>query len=194
MSRPRCSQCQYVHEQCVCDLRPSLVSDIHLVIVQDKREAHHAKNTVRLLSLAYSPVSIIQIAEPFVALDLPDDMSVENTLLLYPGEDAFPLVRENSEQFASTKYLLLLDATWRKAKKMMYSLDHLRCFPKVALTDLEESNYNIRKTSVSHGLSTLEASARALEVITETDMTPLVNFMIQSHKRQWRLHPNIVSV
>jgi DTW domain-containing protein YfiP len=120
-------------------------------------------------------------------------MSVENTLLLYPGEEACPLVRENREQFTSTKYLLLLDATWRKAKKMMYSLDQLRYFPQVRLIDLEESHYLIRKTSVSSGLSTLEASARALEVMTKKDMTPLVNFMIQSHKRQWYLHPNVVS-
>jgi len=56
----------------------------------------------------------------------------------------------------------VLDATWRKSRKMLYLNPALQALPRLALVDAAPSNYRIRKAHAPHQLSSLEAAARAL--------------------------------
>jgi DTW domain-containing protein len=58
--------------------------------------------------------------------------------------------------------LVLLDATWRKSRKMLYLNSLLQGLPRLALHDLPPSNYRIRKAHAPDQLSSLEAAAYAL--------------------------------
>jgi DTW domain-containing protein YfiP len=58
--------------------------------------------------------------------------------------------------------LVVLDATWRKSRKMLYLNPALQRLPRLALRDVPPSAYRIRKAHAPHQLSTLEAAAHAL--------------------------------
>jgi DTW domain-containing protein YfiP len=58
--------------------------------------------------------------------------------------------------------LVVLDATWRKSRKMLYQNPALQALPRLALRDMPASNYRIRKAHAPGQLSTLEATAYAL--------------------------------
>ena len=58
--------------------------------------------------------------------------------------------------------LIVLDATWRKSRKMLYRNPLLHCLPRLSLQGLPASNYRIRKAHSLDQLSTLEATCAAL--------------------------------
>lgn len=58
--------------------------------------------------------------------------------------------------------LVVLDATWRKSRKMLYLNPLLQTLPRFSLTDVPASRYLIRKAHLPHQLSTLEAACLAL--------------------------------
>nr|WP_308621802.1 tRNA-uridine aminocarboxypropyltransferase [Massilia sp. Se16.2.3] len=57
--------------------------------------------------------------------------------------------------------LVLLDATWRKSRKMLYLNPALQALPRLGLQDVD-TRYRIRKAHAPGQLSTLEAGAHAL--------------------------------
>jgi len=64
---------------------------------------------------------------------------------------------------------VVLDATWRKSRKMLYLNPALQALPRLALVDVAPSNYRIRKAHAPHQLSSLEAAAQALAQLEGND-------------------------
>ena len=58
--------------------------------------------------------------------------------------------------------LIVLDATWRKSRKMLYRNPPLHRLPRLSLKGLPSSSYRIRKAHSPEQLSTLEATCAAL--------------------------------
>jgi DTW domain-containing protein YfiP len=58
--------------------------------------------------------------------------------------------------------LVVLDATWRKSRKMLYLNPLLQCLPRLSLDATLLSRYLIRKAHKPGQLSTLEATCAAL--------------------------------
>jgi DTW domain-containing protein YfiP len=58
--------------------------------------------------------------------------------------------------------LVVLDATWRKSRKMLYLNPALQALPRLPLRDTPPSHYLIRKAHAPDQLSTLEATCYAL--------------------------------
>jgi DTW domain-containing protein YfiP len=65
--------------------------------------------------------------------------------------------------------LVVLDATWRKSRKMLYLNVALQRLPRLALADVPASGYHIRKAHAPHQLSTFEAAACALAQLQGTE-------------------------
>ena len=63
---------------------------------------------------------------------------------------------------ASQITLIVLDATWRKSRKMLHSSPGLQRLPRLALRDLPPSGYTVRKAHKEGQRSTLEATCAAL--------------------------------
>jgi DTW domain-containing protein YfiP len=58
--------------------------------------------------------------------------------------------------------LVIVDATWRKSRKMLYLNPALQALPRYTLRAMPPSHYRIRKAHAPDQLSTLEAAAYAL--------------------------------
>jgi DTW domain-containing protein YfiP len=58
--------------------------------------------------------------------------------------------------------LVVLDATWRKSRKMLHQNPALQRLPRLALDEVPQSRYAIRKAHAPGQLSTLEATCAAL--------------------------------
>ena len=70
--------------------------------------------------------------------------------------------------------LVLIDGTWRKAKKIWMSNPWLQQL-RVCHIDAVSSRYRIRRGSVPGGLATIEAAASALEQLGEVKTEALLN-------------------
>ena len=136
-----------------------------MLILQHPLEVAHAKNSGRLLHLCL-PNSRLVVGEVFDAADaavLPDKV----TVLLYPPETseghAVPAPwPDNATQPLTNLRLVVLDATWRKSRKMLHVSPWLQRLPRFALAGLHVSGYSIRKAHRPGQLSSLEATCLAL--------------------------------
>lgn len=171
MSTPRrrllCAQCLRPQATCICRFVTPTLPVCEVLVLQHPLEAQHAKNSARLLHLSL-PGSRLVVGEAFydAALQalMPDD---KTTVLLYPPTDyaghAAPAPLDPAQLADPQKLrLVVLDATWRKSRKMLHQSPALQRLPRLALDDAPAGRYTIRKAHAPGQLSTLEATCAAL--------------------------------
>jgi DTW domain-containing protein YfiP len=147
---------------CICAWVRPVVATPALLILQHPLEVTNAKNSARLLHMCVQG-SVLAVGEVFErdALDALLHADGRRPVLLYPETPGFPAPLAGLPP-ASHLRLVVLDATWRKSRKMLHLNPALQTLPRLALSDMPASNYRIRKAHAPDQLSTLEASAWAL--------------------------------
>jgi DTW domain-containing protein len=167
MSRPSCPLCLRPQTTCICRFVTPTVPVCEVLILQHPLEEHHAKNSARLLHLSL-PNSRLVVGEVF------DDatlhallLDTRTTVLLYPPtpyENHTPPGPLNPTALhdPARLRLVVLDATWRKSRKMLYQSPALQRLPRLALDEVPAPRYAIRKAHKPGQLSTLEATCAAL--------------------------------
>jgi len=159
--RATCAACLRAQSACICGWVRPLVSPVELLILQHPLEVANAKNSARLLHLSVAG-SVLAVGEAF-------DADALGTLLHAGGRTPVLLYPETPDAPAAAPLplperlrLVVLDATWRKSRKMLHLNPVLRQLPRLALSDMPASHYRIRKAHAPDQLSTLEAGAHAL--------------------------------
>ncbi|RBO82239.1 tRNA-uridine aminocarboxypropyltransferase [Marinomonas aquiplantarum] len=183
--RPQCEACGFLQSQCVCAWIPSLTTRLKILVVQDGKEALHAKNTVALLRLALPSVECVDSAD----VTCLSHLDVDAWRLLFPGQGATPVESVTEDQKSHIEGIILIDATWRKAKKLLLSEPLLQRFTTLSFEQPPVGAYAIRKSPNDQALSTLEACAYCIEQLCAEDMQGLRDFMQQAQAWQWRRQP-----
>jgi DTW domain-containing protein YfiP len=136
-------------------------SVIEFVILQHPTEVFQSKGTGRLLHLCMKNSQIL-VGETFdetQRAEIVGDAS-KQCVLLFPKtpNDKLPEVQAGIESSSREKRrVILLDGTWRKARKMLKLNPWLEALPRIDLPPTE-SLYRIRKAQKPGQLSTLEAA------------------------------------
>jgi len=174
--RTTCAACLRAQSACICGWVRPLVSPVALLILQHPLEVANAKNSARLLHLSVAG-SVLAVGEAFdaAALDTLLHAGGRTPVLLYPDTPGVatpgaptPGAPTPGAPVAAPLppperlRLVVLDATWRKSRKMLYLNPVLQQLPRLALSDMPASHYRIRKAHAPDQLSTLEAGAHAL--------------------------------
>lgn len=167
--RAQCAACLRPQSACICRWIVPLASKLDLLILQHPLELANAKNSARLLHLCMQG-SVLAPGETFAAdaLDALLYGGARQPVLLYPPTPAdaamgvAPQPQPSLLAAPERLRLVVLDATWRKSRKMLYLNPALQRLPRLALDGIAPSAYRIRKAHAPHQLSTLEAAAQAL--------------------------------
>ena len=162
-----CTQCQRPQSACICLWVTPVAHATEVLILQHPLEIHHAKNTARLLHLSLLGSRIV-VGECWNAQEW-DDISRPDkyTVLLYPptaqaGQEPAPSPDPLRMKDPGQVRLVVIDATWRKSRKMLHLNPVLQQLPRMALDAVPRSRYLIRKAHKPGQLSTLEATCAAL--------------------------------
>lgn len=160
--RAACAACLRAQSACICAWVRPVAPAAALLILQHPLEVANAKNSARLLHLCVAG-SVLAVGESFDPLELDALLHADGRqpVLLYPETPGAPAVPAGSLPPAGLR-LVVLDATWRKSRKMLHLNPILQTLPRLALRDMPASNYRIRKAHAPDQLSTLEATAHAL--------------------------------
>jgi DTW domain-containing protein YfiP len=169
--RATCATCLRPQSACICGFVATVDSRVELLILQHPLEVANAKNSAGLLHLSVAGSRMVA-GEAFPAGELSALLAAgaRVSVLLYPSTNADaapgipvpPLLDPALLQSPDRLRLVVLDATWRKSRKMLYLNPLLQQLPRLALRDMPASNYRIRKAHAPDQLSTLEATAYAL--------------------------------
>ncbi len=192
MKRLTCAQCKRPANACICGWIVPTTNACEVLILQHPLETNNAKGSAQLLALSLSRCRVL-IGEQFEPRAIQtllysswsdSNLDVHATpVLLYPDDTAW--VNSASTTAASTTTastttastttprttptrLIVLDATWRKSRKMLYINPVLAQLPRMALKNLAPSRYHARKAQRSEQRSTLEATCAALEALENT--------------------------
>lgn len=151
---------------CLCSLIPRIETKTRVVMLMHCFEYKKPSNTARLVwkSLPNSEVRLQgEIRKP---LDLENLVRPDReTLILFPETSAALLDRDEASRITKPVTLLVPDGTWTQAKKIAAYASMLPGTRRVCVPFNEPSRYFLRTADRRDRLSTLEAIARALEVL-----------------------------
>jgi DTW domain-containing protein YfiP len=151
-------------DRCICDLMPSLPTRTRLMLVLHYFEARKPTNTGQLAT-ACLPNSEVVIrgreGHPPPSFDFP---AGTQPLYLFPHEGAVPLT--DYADHDKPIVLVVPDGTWRQAWKVRKREPALANVPCVSLPEGGAlTRYRLRVERREGGLATIEAIARAFEVL-----------------------------
>ena len=181
--RERCATCLRAQSGCICQWVRPLPHEVEILLLQHPLEVHNAKGSARLLHLSL-PNSRLVAGEAFAAGELDALLAGKHNVLLYPdtpGDRSLgiappPPLDASLLLDPACLRLVVLDATWRKSRKMLYLNPALQRLPRLPLRDTPPSHYLIRKAHAPDQLSTLEATCYALMQFEDeaTRFAPLI--------------------
>lgn len=164
MPRAQCPRCLRPQTHCLCSLIPALDSRTRVLLLQHPSEVNHALNTARLAALGLSNAEL-RVGEVFEDLAEWLEQPGYQARLLFPGDDAQPVSRNESNSESPPLLLVVPDGTWRKARKLLHLNPLLAQLPRITLPEGAVSRYRLRKAPGPGALSTLEAIVQALEIL-----------------------------
>lgn len=165
-SRAFCAACEFLKSRCLCETLKSIPNSIHLIILQHPSETKHPLNTVRIMKKSFQNITVL-VGENFTDHQKLNSLFANpdhTCALIYPSSNSTDLSSATVMRKKPT-HLILIDGTWRKAKKIFLLSKNLQFLPAHTLSPQHESDYRIRKSSIENGVSTLEASSLALSIL-----------------------------
>ena len=169
MSRINCPQCQRPEKLCFCDSIITVANETPVSIIQHPSETEHPFNTARIAELALQQCQLIT-AESLSEEQL-SKFTTAGTALLYPNLSWLPA---SSPLPTKIKQLVVIDGNWKKSKKILHLNPALQQLPRLSLSNIPDSNYQIRKSQQTDGLATIEAIYHALSMLEPTDIAGLL--------------------
>jgi DTW domain-containing protein YfiP len=157
-----CRRCYLNEAICLCDVIPCVPSRTEVLIVRHVAELRLTSNTGRFVALALPNSRLLEYGggPEFDDTELRSD----GTVLLYnPGGTASDSLRR--PEAGAIRRLVVLDGTFRQARRMYKRIAALRELPELALPPPLVAPVRLRQPPSAHGLSTLEAVAHALALI-----------------------------
>lgn len=152
-----CQRCLY--QRCLCAEIPTIATRTRVVIVRHHDEVNRSSNTGRLAHLALPNSEIVDHGGRIVV----------GTEVLPPLEGGWLLYPEGHGELPSPatppKLLVVLDATWAQSRRMYRKLPALRGLPILKLPEGPMAAMRLRAAPAPGMVSTIEAIARALDLL-----------------------------
>jgi DTW domain-containing protein len=148
----RCPRCLLAVARCVCAEIPTVATRTRVLIVRHMMERHKPSNTARLAALAIPTCEVVDYG---LAAGAP--LAFEpGAWLLYPGGE--------TGTGAAPRQLVVLDGSWPQTRRMAQRIPALRGLPRLSFPT-RPAVERMRRAPLPEGMATLEAIARALEVL-----------------------------
>lgn len=170
---PTCAQCGVPDINCICNDLRHYKSKAQFWILSTAKEIFRPSNTARLLKLINPESTEIFIWErknPSKKLLQKIQCTDYAVSLIFPTDDSvsskqyFPLKTNSNPAF------IILDGTWKEARKIYRKSPYLWGLPTVHLETKSDSDYQLRRNTPSEGLCTIEAAIETLKLQNEAQM------------------------
>ena len=185
-----CFGCGVPSKVCNCQVIQPLLSVPPVVILRHTQERKRTLSTVSLIKQRYPNVFVIE-GEVFAPIRL------ANPVLLFPGGEDLEVGQKSAVSASSVQSTyLLIDATWRKAKRIVHVNTWLQALPRVSIDSSHVSQYLLRKVASKEQLSSVEAFA---EVVQDQELGAMLPAYMQkqielmgeqTYKSNYRNHIN----
>lgn len=160
--RPFCYRCWRARILCLCSHVKVVDNRVEILFLQHPNERKMPVNTARLAHLSLAKSRLVHGVsfgpESVLGAMLPRR---EKVGILFPS----PQAKELRDAPKDLETLVVIDGTWREAKKMIWLSPILLEFPHYAFVPEKPSNYRIRKEPKDSFISSIEATVAALRIL-----------------------------
>ncbi|MFW1678422.1 tRNA-uridine aminocarboxypropyltransferase [Pontibacter sp. JAM-7] len=189
----RCPECLLAIRVCICSYRTSAQGDASFVLLMHHNESFKPTNTGRLIADCFPDTKIFEWSRtqpPLTFLALLNDTSYQPYLVFPAG----PGYEDRMVQYPATQkrpLFILLDGTWRQARRMFRLSKYLQHLPVITLPQTARtSRYHLRQSATPEQLCTAEIAAELLHLIgdhTAGDLLMAYFDVFNEHYRAARL-------
>jgi len=175
----RCPGCLFRPEDCLCPEIPRLRPPVPFLVLRHASEIRRTTNSGRWAAQALSAPVLDYGRAGAETLD-EEPLRAPGTWVLFPAPSPTP------PSAGRPRRLVVLDASWSQARRMLQRVPALRAMPRLSLAAPPAER--LRAPTVEGGMSTLEAVARALDWLGRpSDAARLDALMAAAVARQRRL-------
>ncbi|WP_017446090.1 tRNA-uridine aminocarboxypropyltransferase [Gayadomonas joobiniege] len=165
-AQSRCQRCLLADFACICKYRLTTSSHLDVILIMHRDEILKPTNSGRLINdilPKHSQVFEWSRTEPdnelLALLNDPSRMCI----LLFPADDSRPCLQTVEKVASDQKItLVVLDGTWRQARRMFRQSRWLSHLPCLDLSIDQNTAYKLRTPADPSQLSTAQACAAAL--------------------------------
>lgn len=168
-----CTSCFKATQLCLCPYINEFDPGVKFVILMHPKEAYQMRTgTGRITKLTLRESEII------VGVDFTENERLNALLkdeeyyplMLYPGEDAKTAAELKPLDIKKKLLILVIDATWAEAKKMVRLSTNLHTLNKISFRSGYRSNFRIKKQPKEECLSTIESCYYLIKELKEADV------------------------
>lgn len=157
-----CNECGLPIINCICNQSAKVRSKAQVWILSSEREFYRPSNTARLLKLINPESTELFLWE---RTKRPDSLIAKINSEKYVVYVLFPIenqelenkIRGTIEQTDKIPAFIILDGTWKEARKIFRKSEFLQSLPIVSLEPNFASNYDLRRGAAEGNLCTIEA-------------------------------------
>lgn len=173
--RSTCEVCQFPTKTCLCDYIEHVSLPRRVIVLQHPKEALHAKNTVRLLSLVSPCIEIVDSSNEHAIDSLVKSIEITQTAVFFPHTTSSEMESHSQTRLKKFQNLIFIDASWKQAYGIFMKNDWIKKCQLLHFLHPTKSRYVIRKSKMDNQLSTLEAVSYVLAYVHHVDVSPYNN-------------------
>lgn len=164
----RCDECRMPRLHCICAYRVRVATRTHIWLLTHRLEHYKPTNTGRLIGDCIEHTRVFEWSrtEPDPALlKALEDPRLAPFLVFPDDQEDYRHRVVGIERVAAserTPVLILLDGTWRQARRMFRRSEYLIDLPIVSLRTERRTRYRLRKAASAQHLCTAEVAAELL--------------------------------
>jgi len=164
----RCDHCLLPKADCICFAKPEPCANSAFLFLMYTGECFKPTNTGRLIAdVAQDNHAFVwdrTNPDPALLALLQDERY--QPVVIFPTQYAAPerCIQKPAPEPQKKTLFILLDGTWREAKKMFSKSPYLDKFPVLGIQPEQASNYQLREAAHLHQLCTAEVMIEVLKV------------------------------
>lgn len=194
----RCARCQLKQTHCLCSHRREVHSALEFVLIMHRDELFKPTNTGRLIADTFPQQTHAfcwDRLQPDPALLLLLQDSRRHCLLIFPATtgSSRDVVHQVSAQSDKLLTLIILDGTWKQARRMFNLSPWLAAITALHLQPQQLARYSSRVAAHDHYLSTAESVALALASAEEQQNSDLLlNYFCNFDRHYAAMRSNVL--
>lgn len=173
-----CNKCGLPNINCICNTISKVKTKAKIWILSTEKEFYRPSNTARILKLVNPESTEIYLWE---RTKNPEELiknikqDIYDVYVVFPDESRDVKSAECIHNYANkVPAFILLDGTWKEAKKILRRSEYLKELPRISLSVDFKSEYNLRRGVVEGNLCTIEAAIEVLKLNNDLENTILI--------------------
>lgn len=167
----RCPDCQLSPRTCICEFAMTLQAQAQFCLLTHRKEFNKPTNTGRLITQLFAGSYAIEWQRQEAPAQLKlllSNPTLYPVIVFPPGDDYQQrMVTEAAIPADKTPLFILLDGTWRQARRMFRHSQYLAGLPVISLNRSITSRYKLRKKIEPDQLCTAEVAVAMLDQIDD---------------------------